>query len=65
MFLINLCNLFIGMRKLYKIIIKLIIINDLINLLNPLIIHEHLVIAVGDFLLLINKLFVLWFHLIS
>ena len=45
MLIIDVCNLLIDIAKLHVIFIHLIIVDDFIDFLHPLVIHEHAVIA--------------------
>jgi hypothetical protein len=60
--LIDICNLFVDISKLHVIFIHLVVVDHFVNLLDPLIVHKHAVVALGDHFLASYKLVVLGFH---
>jgi hypothetical protein len=59
MFSIYISDFSILLSQLHVIIIKFIVIDNLINLFNPFIVHKHLVITISDSFLSGDKLLVL------
>ena len=48
MFCIDISNFLILFSKLHVVTIEFIVVDNLVDLFDPLIVHEHLVVAVGD-----------------
>ena len=48
MFCIDISNFLILFSKLHVVTIELIVVDNLVDLFDPLIVHEQLVVAVGD-----------------
>ena len=62
---IDISNLSILLSQLHIVIIQLIVIDYLIDLLYPLVVHKHLVVTVGDGFLSGYELLVLGLEFVS
>lgn len=63
MFRVNISNLPIALSQLHAVLIQLVIVDNLVDLFDPLVVHEHLVISLSNHLLPVHKLLILRFHL--
>lgn len=59
-FRVDISDLLIDIGKLVGLPVELIIIYNLVDLLYPVIIHEHLVVARRSLFFFRNKLLILW-----
>ena len=62
---INISDFLILFSELHIVIIKLIVVDNLVDLFNPFVVHEHLVVTVGDGFLSGYELLVLRLEFVS
>jgi hypothetical protein len=54
--------LIVDICQLHVALVHLVVVDDLVDLVDPLIVHEHAVVTLGDHLLATHELVVLRFH---
>ena len=62
MLIVDICYLFVDVSQLHVALVHLVVVDDLVDLVDPLIVHEHAVVTLSDHLLPTYELVVLRFH---
>jgi hypothetical protein len=62
---IDISNFLILLSQLHIVIVEFVVVDDFVDLLDPFIVHEHLVVAVGDGLFAGDELLVLGLQFVA
>lgn len=62
MLIVDVGNLLVDIPKLHVVFVHLVVVYHFVDLLDPLVVHEHAVVTLGNHLLPTHKLIVLRLH---